>query len=151
MCDTKEHDTISCTVILGIKEALHGQVNAIGHYSRGGENPYSNTYNPGWRDHPNFGWHNKRTSNPQAYQRGFHNLNSIKRLLFHHNHNITNLHQLHHSHIHQSHRNLMPYKGGNLAQVHTNCPTKGTLRTHFRLSCKANKLSIKTLKPKLVS
>ncbi|GFZ02803.1 hypothetical protein Acr_15g0014110 [Actinidia rufa] len=72
VCETKEHDTISCPVIPG-KEALYGQVNAIGHYRRGGGNPYSNTYNPGWRDHPNFGWRNEGTSNPQAYQGGFHN------------------------------------------------------------------------------
>ena len=64
VCEAKEHDTMLCLVILGIKEALHGQVNAIGHYGRGGRNPYSNTYNSGWRDHPNFGWRNERTSNP---------------------------------------------------------------------------------------
>ncbi|GFS44395.1 hypothetical protein Acr_00g0090080 [Actinidia rufa] len=70
VCETKEHNTISCPVILGIKEALHGQVNAIGHYGQGARNPYSNTYNPGWRDHPNFGWRNEGTSNPQTYQGG---------------------------------------------------------------------------------
>ncbi|GFY92943.1 hypothetical protein Acr_08g0013390 [Actinidia rufa] len=78
VCETKEHDTISCPVILGIKEALHGQVNAIGHYGQGARNPYSNTYNPGWRDHPNFGWRNEGTSNPQAYQGGFHNPQSYQ-------------------------------------------------------------------------
>ncbi|GFS30263.1 hypothetical protein Acr_00g0011070 [Actinidia rufa] len=55
------------------EEALHGQVNAIDHYSQGARNPYSNTYNPGWRDHPNFGWRNEGTSNPPAYQGGFLN------------------------------------------------------------------------------
>ena len=88
---------------------------------------------------------------PKPINEGFTTLNPIKHLLRHHNHNITNLYQLHHSHIHQSHHNLMPHKGRNLAQVHINHPTKGTLRTHFRLSCKANKLSIKTFKPKLAS
>ncbi|GFS37480.1 hypothetical protein Acr_00g0052210 [Actinidia rufa] len=78
VCETKEHDTISCPVIPGIKEALHGQVNAIGHCGQGARNPYSNTYNPGWRDHPNFGWRNEGTSNPQAYQGGFHNPQSYQ-------------------------------------------------------------------------
>ncbi|GFZ11445.1 hypothetical protein Acr_22g0008430 [Actinidia rufa] len=73
VCESKEHDTISCPVIPGIKKALHGQVNAIGHYGQGARNPYSNTYNPGWRDHPKFGWSNEGTSNPPAYQGGFHN------------------------------------------------------------------------------
>ncbi|GFY88457.1 hypothetical protein Acr_06g0003970 [Actinidia rufa] len=78
VCETKEHDTISCPVIPGIKEALHGQVNAIGHYGQGARNPYSNTYNPGWRDHPNFGWRNEGTSNSQAYQGGIHNPQSYQ-------------------------------------------------------------------------
>ena len=78
MCETKEYDTMSYPVISGIKEALHGQVNAIGHYGRGGRNPYSNTYNSGWRDHPHFGWHNEKTSNLQAYQGGFHNPQSYQ-------------------------------------------------------------------------
>ena len=54
VCDTTDHDTSSCPVIPGVKEAMHGQVNAIGQYQRGVGNPYSNTYNPGWKDHPNF-------------------------------------------------------------------------------------------------
>ncbi|KAL5564153.1 hypothetical protein UlMin_027317 [Ulmus minor] len=29
-----------------------------GNYNRG-NNPYSNTYNPGWRQHPNFSWSNQ--------------------------------------------------------------------------------------------
>jgi hypothetical protein len=30
-------------------------------------NPYSNTYNPGWRNHPNFSWNNNyNTLNPQG-------------------------------------------------------------------------------------
>ena len=37
VCETKEHDTMSCLVISGIKEALHGQVNVIGQYKRRGE------------------------------------------------------------------------------------------------------------------
>ena len=44
VCETKEHDTMFFLIILGIKEALHGQVNAIGHYGRGRGNSYSNTY-----------------------------------------------------------------------------------------------------------
>ncbi|GAU51545.1 hypothetical protein TSUD_414080 [Trifolium subterraneum] len=35
--------------------------------SRTTNNPYSNTYNPGWRDHPNFGWGgNQNQSQQQA-------------------------------------------------------------------------------------
>jgi hypothetical protein len=35
-------------------------------------NPYSNTYNPGWRNHPNFSWSsNQNVQNPQGQQRNF--------------------------------------------------------------------------------
>ena len=40
------------------------QVDYLGSQPRPQNNPYSNSYNPGWRNHPNFSW-----SNPQA-QRG---------------------------------------------------------------------------------
>ena len=36
------------------------QVDYLGNPGRPQNNPYSNTYNPGWRNHPNFSW-----SNPQ--------------------------------------------------------------------------------------
>jgi len=29
-------------------------------------NPYSNTYNYGWRNHPNFSWRSQNVENPQA-------------------------------------------------------------------------------------
>ncbi|KAL4368363.1 hypothetical protein GQ457_05G021060 [Hibiscus cannabinus] len=31
----------------------------VGHFNRN-NNPYSNTYNPGWKQHPNFSWNNQR-------------------------------------------------------------------------------------------
>ena len=33
VCEIKDYDTMSCPIILGIKEALHGQTSAIGHYN----------------------------------------------------------------------------------------------------------------------
>ncbi|RWR83368.1 hypothetical protein CKAN_01212200 [Cinnamomum micranthum f. kanehirae] len=37
------------------------QVHYVSNYSRQ-NNPYSNTYNPGWRNHPNFSWNNAQNS-----------------------------------------------------------------------------------------
>jgi hypothetical protein len=37
------------------------QVNAA--FSHQGNDPYSNTYNPGWRNHPNFSWKAQASSN----------------------------------------------------------------------------------------
>ncbi|XP_022156835.1 uncharacterized protein LOC111023669 [Momordica charantia] len=46
----------------------------LGNAQNNGKNSYSNTYNPGWRNHPNFSWsgnqggNNAGTSNAPAYQ-----------------------------------------------------------------------------------
>ncbi|XP_022157917.1 uncharacterized protein LOC111024527 [Momordica charantia] len=46
----------------------------LGNPQNSRNNPYSNTYNPGWRNHPNFSWsgkqegHNVGTSNAPAFQ-----------------------------------------------------------------------------------
>ncbi|XP_062100381.1 uncharacterized protein LOC133806278 [Humulus lupulus] len=34
------------------------QVNMLGNFNRQATNPFPNTYNPGWRNHPNFSWRN---------------------------------------------------------------------------------------------
>ncbi|GFZ02808.1 hypothetical protein Acr_15g0014160 [Actinidia rufa] len=114
MCETKEHDTISCPVIPG-KEALYGQVNAIGHYRRGGENPYSNTYNPGWRIILILDGVMKGLQIPKLIKEGFTTLNLIKHL-HHHNHNITSLPWLRHSRLNQSHFQPPPQAHSNTYQ-----------------------------------
>ncbi|KAL2472533.1 Uncharacterized protein Adt_40669 [Abeliophyllum distichum] len=37
-------------------ESCTDQANALNMMRKPSYNPYSNTYNPGWRDHPNFSW-----------------------------------------------------------------------------------------------
>ena len=37
---------------------LEETVNYVNNFNRQENNPYSNTYNPGWRNHPNFSWSN---------------------------------------------------------------------------------------------
>ncbi|XP_071917054.1 uncharacterized protein [Coffea arabica] len=49
------------------------QVQYLNNYNRPPQNnPYSNTYNPGWRNHPNFGWkdqgNQQRPVNPPGFQ-----------------------------------------------------------------------------------
>ncbi|XP_027157996.1 uncharacterized protein LOC113759613 [Coffea eugenioides] len=49
------------------------QVQYLNNYNRPLQNnPYSNTYNPGWRNHPNFGWkdqgNQQRSMNPPDFQ-----------------------------------------------------------------------------------
>ncbi|KAH9671394.1 hypothetical protein KPL70_017357 [Citrus sinensis] len=57
-------------------------INYVGNFNRQPQNnPYSNTYNPGWKQHPNFSWSNQNRNAPalnglsrntQPQQPGFH-------------------------------------------------------------------------------
>ncbi|KAI3802286.1 hypothetical protein L1987_30416 [Smallanthus sonchifolius] len=47
------HPTSSCQVG---DQGAHEQVDFMSNQNRPQNNPYSNTYNPGWRNHPNFSW-----------------------------------------------------------------------------------------------
>ncbi|XP_057745048.1 uncharacterized protein LOC130962910 [Arachis stenosperma] len=55
--------TTSSTTQEGMDEEAEGnldQANYIGNSPRQNHDPYSKTYNPGWRNHPNFGWGNQQ-------------------------------------------------------------------------------------------
>jgi hypothetical protein len=54
ICAITGHATDSCP---SLQEDFEAQVNAMGGFQNQPQrkyDPYSNTYNPGWRDHPNF-------------------------------------------------------------------------------------------------
>jgi polyhydroxyalkanoate synthesis regulator phasin len=54
ICGGTDHLAINCGVS---NESSHEEVNAINQGNfKPNNNPYSNTYNPGWRSHPNFSW-----------------------------------------------------------------------------------------------
>ena len=58
ICETMEHPTNECPTILAFKEVLHDQANAMNMVKKSYPSPYSETYNSGWRNHPNFSWRN---------------------------------------------------------------------------------------------
>jgi len=65
------HKTLTrndCPTLPSFKECLHEQAHALNSFQRPNHNPYSQTYNPGWRNHPNFSWksdnNNAQTSQP---------------------------------------------------------------------------------------
>ncbi|KAK8681659.1 hypothetical protein V6N13_054061 [Hibiscus sabdariffa] len=60
-CEGNHHAT-DCTV-------MHEQASYLGNYNRNLNNPYSNTYNPGWRQHPNFSWNNQGGTNASSSNR----------------------------------------------------------------------------------
>ena len=47
------------------------QIDFMGNQVRPRNDPFSNTYNPGWRNHPNFRWSNNQGQVPNMQPPGF--------------------------------------------------------------------------------
>ncbi|CAN6459141.1 unnamed protein product [Victoria cruziana] len=60
LCDSTGHVTDDCPI--SRIDSFRQTVNAAQGYSRTYD-PYSSTYNPGWRNYPNFGWRNNNYQN----------------------------------------------------------------------------------------
>ncbi|KAI5351494.1 hypothetical protein L3X38_004385 [Prunus dulcis] len=71
ICETHDHPTISCPFGAAYPEFVQEQAKLVNSYNRGPINdPYSQSYNPGWRNHPNFSWRNTQNqANPPSLQR----------------------------------------------------------------------------------
>ncbi|XP_060974612.1 uncharacterized protein LOC133039708 [Cannabis sativa] len=52
LCGESDHLAKDCLAFREMKGVYEEQCNALGTYNK----PFSNTYNPGWRNHPNFSW-----------------------------------------------------------------------------------------------
>lgn len=67
ICDRSGHATAGCPTLPAFKEVLQGgdqvSVNILNQSQKPLNSAYSNTYNPGWRSHPNFSWRNTDNSN----------------------------------------------------------------------------------------
>uniref|UniRef100_A0A2N9H7D8 Reverse transcriptase/retrotransposon-derived protein RNase H-like domain-containing protein n=1 Tax=Fagus sylvatica TaxID=28930 RepID=A0A2N9H7D8_FAGSY len=57
VCHDPEHPTKDCPMLPSVVGVFEEHCGAIGNF-RKPFSPYSETYNPGWRNHPNFGWKN---------------------------------------------------------------------------------------------
>ena len=64
ICASPMHDSVDCPCISKSNYVLE-QVNAA-RGSPPSNNPYSNTYNYGWRNHFNFSWTSQNVENLQA-------------------------------------------------------------------------------------
>jgi hypothetical protein len=68
ICETSEHSTNDYPILPSFKECLHEHAHALNSFQRPNHNPYSQTYNSSWRNHPNFRWksgnNNAQTSQP---------------------------------------------------------------------------------------
>jgi len=70
ICETNEHTTNDRPTLPFFKECLHEQAHVLNSFQRSSHNPYSQTYNPSWRNHPNFSW-KSGNNNPQTSQPPF--------------------------------------------------------------------------------
>ncbi|CAN6711602.1 unnamed protein product [Malus baccata var. baccata] len=68
ICSLTNHDFWSCPHKDAYPEFIAEQVNSFNNFPRPRYDPYSNFYNPGWRDHPNLKWDKDQHSRPQFQQ-----------------------------------------------------------------------------------
>lgn len=55
ICETHDHTTIACPLGIAYLEFVQEQANLVIFYNQGPRNdPYSQSYNPSWRNYPNF-------------------------------------------------------------------------------------------------
>ncbi|KAL0394857.1 UNVERIFIED_CONTAM: hypothetical protein Slati_4451900 [Sesamum latifolium] len=64
-CGQMGHLSQDCQV--GNPNIVNEDANFISHGGRSNFNPYSNTYNPGWRSYPNFLWSNNQQQGPAGH------------------------------------------------------------------------------------
>ncbi|KAL0411765.1 UNVERIFIED_CONTAM: hypothetical protein Slati_3766200 [Sesamum latifolium] len=64
-CGQMGHWSQDCQV--GNLHIINEDANFVSHGGRSNFNPYSNTYNPGWRSHPNFSWSNNQQQGPAGH------------------------------------------------------------------------------------
>jgi len=70
ICSHSDHTTETCPMLSFTDQEQANYVSQNNYPPK--NNPYSNTYNAGWRNHPNFSWsNNQNVQNPQRQQRNF--------------------------------------------------------------------------------
>ena len=62
LCASPAHEITECPSAAQYPEFVQEQVQAAQGYARPQNNPFSSTYNPGWRNHPNFSWKKPQSS-----------------------------------------------------------------------------------------
>ena len=55
-CQSTEHQGEHCPSVPSVRDFVAEQANAMGQYKPPATTPYSNTYNPNWRNHQNLSW-----------------------------------------------------------------------------------------------
>jgi len=73
LCASPMHFTQNCPSLSTCAEYLPEQVNAFNDYRKPTSGPFAETYNPGWRNHPNFSWKQNKPQNQGGTSTQTHN------------------------------------------------------------------------------
>lgn len=68
LCSNLSHTAQNCPSLPAYQEAYSEQVHALQSYEKTSNSPYSSTYNPNWRNHPNFSWKQNQPLSNQGGQ-----------------------------------------------------------------------------------
>ncbi|KAH9750930.1 hypothetical protein KPL71_014077 [Citrus sinensis] len=68
LCSNLSHTAQNCPSLPVYPEAYSEQVHALQSYEITSNSPYSSTYNPNWRNHPNFSWKQNQPLSNQGGQ-----------------------------------------------------------------------------------
>ena len=68
LCETPDHTAKTCLSMEAFNECIAEQANSLNSYKKPYGSPFSDTYNPNWRNHPRFSWSQGQTQNNQGMQ-----------------------------------------------------------------------------------
>ncbi|XP_060972217.1 uncharacterized protein LOC133038172 [Cannabis sativa] len=68
LCYSTSHSAQSCPSLPIYQEAFSEEVNALQTYGKSSDSPFSQSYNPNWRNHPNFSWRQNQPPMNQGHQ-----------------------------------------------------------------------------------
>ncbi|CAN6573952.1 unnamed protein product [Malus baccata var. baccata] len=77
ICSETTHDITQCPNKDSYPELVQDHVNMVNNFIRPRSDPYSNTYNPGWKNHPNLSWGGNQQ--PRQYQQFYQSTSETKK------------------------------------------------------------------------
>ncbi|KAM1338912.1 hypothetical protein ACFXTH_037936 [Malus domestica] len=77
ICSETTHDITQCPNKDSYPELVQEHVNMVNNFIRPRSEPYSNTYNPGWKNHPNLSWGGNQQ--PRQYQQSYQSISETKK------------------------------------------------------------------------
>ncbi|XP_070665144.1 uncharacterized protein [Malus domestica] len=76
ICSETTHDITQCPNKDSYPELVQEHVNMVNNFIRPRSDPYSNTYNPGWKNYPNLSWGGNQQ--PRQYQQSYQSTRNLE-------------------------------------------------------------------------